>query len=297
MEEKRYRNDRGKYRMIWARAESTKLLEKFDTAKAWDKVDSKLESRQIRVRRLWNLAYAASGVAASLLIFLSLTFYTNLFSTSGSAISMSTANGSRSEVILPDGSVVKLNAGSSLDYRFDKLSNTRKVDFKGEGFFEVAKSKQPFIIHTPDGLSVKVLGTAFNLSAYPDDRLAQTSLVEGKVELSVNGSAGLVLSPGQMASFDKQSKKLEYSSGEVSHQLGWTQDKLYMDNMPLHEVCTRLERWCDVEITLSDQSLGKKIHYTGVLQEQSVVDVLDALCQLSSIKYELKGKYITIYGK
>jgi len=297
MEEKRYRNDRGKYRMIWARAESTKLLEKFDTEKAWNKVDSKLESHSIRVRRLWNLAYAASGVAASLLIFFSLTFFTSLFSISGSAISMSTANGSRSEVVLPDGSVVKLNAGSSLDYHFDKLSNTRKVDFKGEGFFEVAKSKQPFIIHTPDGLDVKVLGTAFNLSAYPDDRLAQTSLVEGKVELSVNGSAGLVLNPGQMASFDRQSKKLEYSSGEVSHQLGWTQDKLYMDNMPLHDVCTRLERWYDVEITLSDQIMRKKIHYTGVLQEQSVVDVLDALCQLSSIKYELKGKYITIYAK
>ncbi len=297
MESKSLKNDQEKYRMIWTRAESARLFGKFDTKKAWEKVDSKLESQHIRVRRLWNLGYAASGVAATLLIFLSLTFYTNLFSTSASTISMSTAYGSRSEVVLPDGSVVKLNAGSSLDYHFDKLTNTRKVDFKGEGFFEVAKSKQAFIIHTSEGLNVKVLGTTFNLSAYPDDGSVSTSLVEGKVELSIDGSEGLFLNPGQMASYDKQSKKLEYASGEVSHQLGWTQDKLYMDNMPLSEVCTRLERWYDVDITLGDQILGRKIHYTGVLQEQSVVDVLDALCQLSSVKYELKGRYITIYGE
>ena len=291
------KNDLQKYQQIWNRAESAKQLDKFETAKAWNNVDSKIASHQVRVLRLKNLAYAVSGMAASLLIFLGLTFYTNLFSRSESVISMSTAYGSRSEVVLPDGSVVKLNAGSRLAYHFDKIQKTRTVDFSGEAFFEVAKSKQPFVIYTPDGLKVKVLGTKFNLNAYSDDSRVQTSLVEGKVELSTEGSAVLALNPGQIASFDKQSKELDYATGKVSHQLGWTQDKLYMDNMSLLEVCTRLERWYDVEITLSDQSLGEKIHYTGVLKEQTVLDVLNALCQLSSISYELKGKDITISGK
>jgi len=70
-----------------------------------------------------------------------------------------------------------------------------------------------------------------------------------------------------------------------------------MDNMSLQEVCIRLERWYDVSITLNDQSLGEKIHYTGVLKEQTVLDVLDALCRLSTIKYEIKGKSIIISGK
>jgi ferric-dicitrate binding protein FerR (iron transport regulator) len=200
-------------------------------------------------------------------------------------------------VTLPDGSLVQLNAGSNLEYHFDKLSKTRSVDFSGEAFFEVAKSKQPFIITTPDGLKVKVLGTKFNLSAYPEDRSVQTTLVEGKVELSTNQNTVLVLNPGQIASFQKQSNQLDYVQGEVAHQLGWTQNKLYMDNMSLQDVCIRLERWYDVDITLSEKSLGEKIHYTGVLREQTVSDVLNALCRLSSISYEMKGKDIQISGQ
>lgn len=291
------KTDLEKYRKIWIRTDSAAQINRFDTAKAWEKVDSSIESRQLRLRRMKNLAYAVSGMAASFLIFLALTFYTDLFFISESKIALSTTYGSRSEVILPDGSLVKLNAGSSLEYHFDQLSKTRSVDFSGEAFFEVAKSKQPFVITTPDGVKVKVLGTKFNLSAYPDDKLVQTSLVEGKVEMSTGEAGQLVLSPGQIASLDKQSGKLEFTSGEVSHQVGWTQDKLYMDNMSLQEVCIRLERWYDVDITLSEKSLGEKIHYTGVLREQTVKDVLEALSRLSSISYEMKGKEIRISGK
>ena len=238
-----------------------------------------------------------SGMAASLLIFLSLSFYTDLFSTSGATLSMCTTYGSRSEVVLPDGSIVKLNAGSNLDYHYDKISQTRKVNFSGEAFFEVAKSKKPFVIETEDGLKVKVLGTKFNLSTYPEDRMAQTSLFEGKVELSQNGSASLILKPGQMAILDKESNELKYTEGEVSQTTSWMQNKLYMENMSLQDVCTKMERWYDVQITLSDKSLGEKIHYTGVLKEQTVLDVLNALCHLSSISYKLNGKEITISGK
>lgn len=291
------KTDLEKYRKIWTETDSATQINRFDTAKAWNNVDSNIESRQLRLRRLKNLAYTVSGMAASLLIFLALTFYTGLFSSPESQIALSTTYGSRSEVTLPDGSLVQLNAGSNLEYHFDKLSKTRSVDFSGEAFFEVAKSKQPFIITTPDGLKVKVLGTKFNLSAYPEDRSVQTTLVEGKVELSTNQNTVLVLNPGQIASFQKQSNQLDYVQGEVAHQLGWTQNKLYMDNMSLQDVCIRLERWYDVDITLSEKSLGEKIHYTGVLREQTVSDVLNALCRLSSISYEMKGKDIQISGQ
>lgn len=291
------KNDLGKYQKIWDATADVSILQKFDSEKAWNQVDSKLEIRKHRTRQLKNIALVISGMAASLLIFLSLTFYTTWFSNSEATIAMTTTYGSRSEIVLPDGSKVKLNAGSNLKYHYDQIDQTRKVDFSGEAFFEVTKSKQPFVITTPDGLKVKVLGTKFNLSAYPEDHLVHTSLVEGKVELSLDGSAELILNPGQIASFDKQSNALDYSTGEVSHQLGWTQDKLYMDNLSLQDVCTHLERWYDVNITLSDQEMGKKIHYTGVLKEQTVLDVLDALSQLSSISYEMKGKNIRISGK
>jgi transmembrane sensor len=291
------KNELGKYQKIWDATADVSTLQKFNSEKAWNLVDSKLETRKTRTRQLKNITLVVSGMAATLLIFLSLTFYTDLFSTSGATITMTTTYGSRSEVVLPDGSVVKLNAGSNLKYRYDKISQTRKVDFSGEAFFEVAKSKKPFEIETSDGLKVKVLGTKFNLSTYPEDRTAQTSLFEGKVELSQNGSAPLILKPGQMAALDKKSNEINYTKGEISYTTSWMQNKLYMENMSLQDVCTKMERWYDVQITLSDKSLGEKIHYTGVLKEQTVLDVLNALCQLSSIQYELKGKEIMISGK
>ncbi|HZL11267.1 MAG TPA: FecR domain-containing protein [Prolixibacteraceae bacterium] len=288
------KNDLENYRKIWDGTAGVAQLQKFDNGKGWNNVNSKLERKNTRIRQLKNIAFVASGMAASLLIFLSLSFYTNLFSTSGATFAMSTTYGSRSDVILPDGSLVKLNVGSNLTYHFDRIQKTRQVNFSGEAFFEVAKTHQPFVIHTPDGLNVKVLGTKFNLSSYPEDSQTQTSLVEGSVELSHSGSASLILKPGQIASFNKNSNELKFASGEVSQSLGWMQNKLYMEYMSLQEVCLRLERWYDVDITLSKASMGQNIHYTGVLQEQSVMDVLNAMCELSAINYQLKGKNIII---
>ncbi len=291
------KNDFEKYQKIWKATADVSILRKFDSGKAWDQVNLKLKTRQVRIRCLKNLAYAASGMAASILIFLGLSFYTQLYSVSDAPIAMSTTYGNRSEVTLPDGSHVKLNAGSSLEYRYDKIQKIRNVNFSGEGFFEVAKSKNPFIIHTSDGLNVKVLGTKFNLITYPEDNFVQTALVEGRVELSHPGLTSLILKPGQIGSFDKKSHDLKYKKGEVFHMTSWMQNKLYMENMSLLEVCTRLERWYDVKIGINDKRLGETIHYTGVLKEQSVLDVLNALCQLSSIKYDVVGKNITISGK
>ena len=285
------------YKKIWDASADAPVIKKFDVNEAWQKVDSEIELRNSRSRRIRNIGLVLSGMAASLLIFFSLNFFTDVFSGSEATIAMSTTYGSRSEVVLPDGSVVKLNAGSNLQYHYDKISQTRKVDFSGEAFFEVSKSKKPFEILTPDGLKVKVLGTKFNLSTYPDDRTAQTSLFEGKVELSKDGSSSLILKPGEMAVLDKNSNQISYAKGEISRTTSWMQNKLYMENMSLEDVCKYLERWYDVHITLSDEKLGEKIHYTGVLKEQTVVDVLNALCQLSSISYELKGKEITINEK
>lgn len=285
------------YKKIWDASADAIVIKKFDTEEAWQKVDSEIESRNIRTKRFRNIGLVLSGMAASLLIFFSLNFFTDIFSGPEASIALSTTYGSRSEVVLPDGSLVKLNAGSNIKYHYDKTSQTRKVDFSGEAFFEVAKSKKFFEILTPDGLKVKVLGTKFNLSTYPDDHTAQTSLFEGKVELSKTGLPGIVLKPGEMAVLDKTSNQISYAKGEISHATSWMQNKLYMENMSLTAVCKYLERWYDVKIKLSDESLGQKIHYTGVLREQTVLDVLNALCQLSSISYELKGKEITINGK
>lgn len=289
--------DLEKYQKIWDAAPSASVYRKFNQGKAWSQVDGKIRIREARTRRTTNLLYAASGIAATLLIVSGLAFYLGYFSSAKNIITVATAYGSRSEVVLPDGSHVKLNAGSTLEYHYEKFSKTRRVDFNGEAFFNVSKTGSPFIIETADGLRVKVLGTKFNLRTYSEDPTVQTSLIEGSVEMSHQGAASLILKPGQIASFSKKENKLEYDEGDVLRNMGWIQNKLYMDNMSLNEVCIRLERWYDVSITLRDKGLGEKIHYTGVLKEQTVLDVLNALCRLSAIEYTLNGKKIVISGK
>lgn len=285
------------YLEIWQGSIQLAHKKRFNIEKAWTNINNKITARSTTKRRINNFVYAAIGMAASLLITFGLAFYTNVFFPKGETIQLSTNFGSRSSVVLPDGTKVTLNSGTNLEYRFDNLSKIREVKFNGEGFFEVAKNGNPFIIQTTKGLKLKVLGTKFNLNAYSDDNSIKTSLVEGKVELNSSDNKTLVLSPGQIASYNDKTKELKYANGQVYQDSGWLNNKLYLDKTSLQEVCTILERSYDVKIVINTEGLGNKMHYTGVLGEETIVDVLDALCMLSKIKYQIKGKNITINNK
>jgi ferric-dicitrate binding protein FerR (iron transport regulator) len=124
--------------------------------------------------------------------------------------------------------------------------------------------------------------------------MVQTALVEGKVELSNDRNEKLLLVPGQIAIFEKNSQSLAYHHGNLSHVVGWTQNKMYLDNTSLKETSIRLERWFDVNIHIAPESLGKEIHYTGVLEEKTIQEVLNALSELSEINYSINGSEIKI---
>lgn len=283
-----------KYRKIWQGSSDIARMKKFSPEKAWTIIDRKIISTNRKKRRLNNILYTTAGMAASLLIILGLSLFTDIFSSKAEYIELTTNLGNRSSVILPDGTGVELNAGANLAYRFNKYKKTREVRFNGEGFFEVAESPKPFIVQTPAGLTLKVLGTKFNLKAYSEENTIRTTLIEGKVELNVPGNKSLVLEPGQIASYDHVKKELNFTDGLVDHDLGWMNNKLYMDNMSLRDVCTILERSYDVKIVIRDTELGNKIHYTGVLKEETIYDILYALSVLSEIKYHIDGKNIII---
>ena len=285
------------YQKIWKGITRLSLARKFKPEQAWQKVNRQLMDKEKQAYLVRRYRYVTTGMAASLLLVLAFTFYTRSFSFSDERMEVSTAPGSRSELKLPDGSMVKLNAGSSLYYAFNKVRKQREVHFRGEGFFEVAKSKHPFIIHSTDGMELKVLGTRFNLRSYPEDSETRTTLVEGKIELRNGSGQRILMAPGQVVSFNSKSKHMELIKVNPSHSYGWMEDKLYMDNMSLEEVCSRLERRYDVKISFKPSGFAEDMHYTGVLQEETVITVLDALCELSAIRYSIKGKEILIAKK
>lgn len=263
-----------RYKKIWHESRFYMGTDAFDSALAWRKIDTvNRRNGHIRKRRK-HLFYLISGAAASFLAVFMLSLTGVFQKEPGVQVRMYADYGNRSEIVLPDGSLVRLNSGSEVVYTYHPERKVREVSFQGEGFFDVAKSRNPFVIKTPGGLQVKVRGTSFNLQAYPDDSVVQASLVEGSIELDC-GDDNLTMSAGEMAAFDKATHRINPVKGILSHSYGWLDNKLYMEDMPLSVVCKHLERWYDVKIALPP-GLGEKIRYNGVIQEETVTDVMDA---------------------
>ena len=258
------------YRRIWEESSSYLRREAVDVESAWKKVDAINQRNERKRIRLARVGYVVSGIAATLLVVLGLSIMGMFDRKPELLVRMSTGYGSRSEVVLPDGSVVKLNSGSDLVYVYDADRKIREVRFQGEGFFDVAKDKDvPFVICMADSLRLRVHGTSFNLKAYADEETVETSLVEGCIELDSEDER-LVMTAGDMAVFDRRAKRIK----PVDY----------------------LERRYDVNIRVQE-GLGESIHYDGVIQEDNVTDVLDVLSRLSDIDYTMKGKDICITSK
>jgi len=285
------------YQRIWNETRNLSAIQEFNAGQAWAKVNEANRQKEKSRRSNRNLLYALSGMAASLLLMIVFNLFVNQHAHLRQDITfeVKTNYGNRSDIILPDGSNVKLNAGSYINYNYNDDEQIRQVKFSGEGFFEISKDEKPFLIHLPGDLQVKVLGTTFNLSAYEDDTTSMITLLEGSVELG-HEAEKLLLKPGQIVLYDKHTHQMKFTHGRLAHTYGWLNNKLYMEDMPLSRVSKYLERWYNVEITLKGD-IGEKIRYTGVLEEETIVDVLSALSKLSKIKYQIQGKKIMISPK
>lgn len=185
--------------------------------------------------------------------------------------------GSRSLITLADGSRVWLNAGSRLIYPSGFVDKRREVFLVGEAFFEVAKNEdQPFFVKTTD-VEIKVLGTKFNISAYPEDYSVQTALTEGRVELS-RTNAGLLekkiqLSPGKLAYFNKKSRETTIHDVDVEYYSLWTKGLFSFSNTDLNRITRKLERYYNIRFQYDDPFKGS-IQITGKLDVTKEKDVV-----------------------
>lgn len=283
------------YRKIWEESGHYMDLGAFDADRAWEKVNESNRQKGIFRRRLKNTYYTLSGIAASILLMVVLSLAGVFEKEQDVAVRLTADYGSRSEIVLPDGSTVKLNSGSEVTYVYNSKRKVREVHFQGEGFFDVSRSKTPFVVKMGNGVEVKVLGTSFNLKAYADDPTIQASLIEGHIELEHNKDK-LTMKAGEMAEFDKRTNQLKPIDGYLFHSCGWMSNKLYMNDMSLADVCKYLERAYNIDISI-EKELGEKIRYNGVIQEETITDVMEALSHLSNIAYHVKGKNISITSK
>lgn len=190
---------------------------------------------------------------------------------------LSTPNSGTYRVTLNDGSIVWLNAASKLIYPSKFSSHERKVRIEGEAYFEIQKDpRRPFKVTSGDQ-TVEVLGTTFNINAYPDERVVRTTLVEGKVKVGQNGtsSSSVCLHPGQQSILIKGS---EISVKEVNlmAQVGWREGLFYFDETALADAMLQISRWYDIEIRY-EGDVSQTYFYGQIPRSKSLKNVLNIL--------------------
>lgn len=195
--------------------------------------------------------------------------------------------GSRSKVLLADGTEVNLNSGSELTISEAFTSRNRTATLTGEAFFNVKTDpNHPFIVRT-DNFDIKVTGTRFNVCAYKEDKQSTTTLTEGKIELQIQNSNKVVnINPGEKFSLDNKKHDYSLAIADVEQETAWKSGEFIFKKIMLIDLTKRLERWYDVKLTFSDDRLAS-FSYSGRFKNQETIwQILDALKLTSPIDYK-----------
>jgi ferric-dicitrate binding protein FerR (iron transport regulator) len=192
--------------------------------------------------------------------------------------------GSRLKFDLPDGTQGWLNSESSLEYNLP-FSQNRKVVLSGEGFFDVFPDERyPFEIAAGKA-GIKVLGTKFNVSAYPSENYVEVVIEKGKVEFYCSElSSPVVMKPANRLVYNRE--KIVMSVTDASKYSGWTEGKLIFRGDPMSEVARRIERWYNVKVEVADKELEGYV-FRGTFQDDSLEEVLRLLSLTSPIRYRI----------
>ena len=181
---------------------------------------------------------------------------------------------------MPDGSLVWLNSGSKLSYP-SNFKGQRSIQLEGEAYFDVIKSRKPFIVSTAYG-EIEVLGTSFNVKAYTDDDF-QTTLVAGAVNLRVGAGTSITLKPGEQA-FVNENNRLEIQTVETEIFTSWKDGKLIFYREPFEKVAKRMERWYNVKIEVDNDEI-KNLWFTGTIEMETLSEVMELIRRSMPLEY------------
>lgn len=226
-----------------------------------------------------------------------------------------TQSGERKKIMLPDGTTVLLNAKSSLSIGKEFNDKLREVNLKGEAYFDVVHNKnKPFKVHTHD-FNINVLGTAFNVKAYPDEITSEATLIRGLITMeAVNGNGGTItLKPSQKVTFYKElvpeakQKVLKpipaHPEITINHytlikdstivETAWTQNRIEIYDQDFDEIKGVLEKWYNIEIKFANPEI-EKYRFTATFSRETLDQALKALQDVEYFKYEIKGNQVII---
>lgn len=204
-----------------------------------------------------------------------------------------TANGQKSKVVLPDSSIVWLNAGSTLKYNTRYNLKEREVLLTGEAFFQVKKdNSRKFTVNTGN-LFVNVYGTSFNVKSYPEENIKEVTVAEGIVGISISNKEQRKLAENEQATFNIASRKIFYATVDPNIVSAWKNNELIIENKTMKEIVLYLERWFGVNIQ-TDPKLLDDQRYTFKTKTESLKEMLEILKILIPFDYKIYGKKVML---
>ena len=223
--------------------------------------------------------------------------------TAGGYNTLQTTNGEQTAVRLQDGSVVKLNAASTLTYpaSFAGLKE-RRVKLKGEGYFIAAhNAKQPFRVESK-GQVVEDIGTEFNINAYSDDGTIKTTLIEGIASVAslaplgrdAGGREGkVILKPNQQAVL-AENNTIKVKQVDVNDVIDWKNDEFIFRNEPLDQIMRRVARWYNIEVIYSNDVNPKQTFGGRVSRKLNISEVLGNMQATGKVKFKIEGRKVYV---
>lgn len=214
-----------------------------------------------------------------------------------SQYSIETANGERTRIVLPDGTRVLVSANSTFTYPATFSKGSREVCISGEAYFDVKhNADMPFIVKSKE-INIKVLGTKFNVYAYPDDEFFEVSLVEGKIQASLNhnNSKSFVLKPNEKLRYLYASNTFQKSRTDLQVETAWTRGDLYFQSETLHTILPKIERFYGVKFAINGQLPDLRL--TASFHETDVNEILRNLSVHYQFSYDKNGENINLKFK
>ncbi len=327
-----HRKEFNEYLDIWQSAITARKTDDYDSEKAWQnfKFNIKYSNRKTQqessvtwIKRLPQVAAAIIIMALLGTLAYSLLKNHGYPMNDGAVCEYIIPYGSRSQVILPDGSNIWLNSGTKLIYNRQFGRNNRNIKLEGEAYFDVTKNNElPFIVNTSE-LSIRVVGTAFNVKAYPEENYIETTVERGIVQIKGNhiktaNSNKIILKANQKLLYPKNSAIEENTINKIQNKTvpelnknenseaafqvdqvstkkytSWKDNRWIIEREELQSLVVKLERRFNVSIIINDDNLKHYI-FSGVLENETLEQVLEAIKLTAPIVYKIDQKQVIL---
>jgi ferric-dicitrate binding protein FerR (iron transport regulator) len=263
-----------------------------DTAYYWKRMEAHIKQRTPKRRSLRWMRYAATVAAAWAVMALSYLLIQQFDALHHARIQTYTSMSGKSQLMLPDGSTVWLNRGSTLRYETSFLQQ-RQVTLNGEALFDVRHdAAHPFVVNASP-MRVTVHGTRFNVKAYPADSVLHVALLDGRVTVAA-ADREVTMTPGEVLSYHKGSRALTNSTSDVAFESFWARSSCSFQAQPLREIAKYLAQWYRYDIRVDDAIADTQV-YTFTITDEPLETVLQIMASINPIHYAFgKNRTVTI---